>query len=245
VRDADRAGAIPLRFSLPDGAEVAVKVQRRGVREAMQRDMVVLGWLVGTVRRLRPAMARRLNITAAFEEFRQYTLHELDFSLEAETLQRFRENFRSRNDVVFPEVFWDHSGPRVLTMSRVSVLRLHEAAARLTVTERQRLTMRILEIEMKMFVSDGFFHADLHPGNVFFTPDGKIVVLDVGMCGELTDSHRDHFMLYVLATVHRQVRRAFYHLTALTIALPPPTKRRSIDGSRRWPRPFTPRRCPK
>jgi ubiquinone biosynthesis protein len=73
---------------------------------------------------------------------------------------------------------------------------------------------------LQMFVSDGLFHADLHPGNIFFHPDGTFTLLDFGMYGELTATQRDRFILYWFAVVQRQTRRAFHHFKAQTSALP-------------------------
>ncbi len=197
---------------LLDGTEVAVKIQRPHIREIVNQDMVILAWMLQILHRLFPKRVERLNLVNGFTEFRRYTSLELDFSLEGKTLEKFRENFRKWDDIIFPTVFWEYTAPKILTMSRVSGLRLSEAIEIFSVDERKKLNKRIIEMEMKMFISDGFFHADLHPGNIFFQQDGKIVVLDVGMYGQLTDSQRDRFMLYMLAVAQQQTRRAFYHL---------------------------------
>ena len=201
---------------LPDGTEVAVKVQRPKIRELINLDMIVLAWLVRFLRIFFPRRIKQLNLVSGFNEFKRYTFHELDFSLEGTTLERFRENFKSWDDVVFPTVFWDFTTPKILTMSRVSGLRLSEVLTSMPLKARQKLNRRILEVEMKMFISDGFFHADMHPGNIFFGDDGQVILLDVGMVGELTESQRDHFLLYMLAVAQKQPRRAFYHLTKQT-----------------------------
>ncbi|MBA3868243.1 MAG: L-2-amino-thiazoline-4-carboxylic acid hydrolase [Anaerolineae bacterium] len=197
---------------LPDGTEVAIKIQRPHIREIVNQDMAMLAWMLHMLHRLFPKRVERLNLVNGFNEFRRYTLNELDFSLEGKTLEKFRENFRAWDDIIFPTVYWKYTAPKILTMSRVSGLRLSEVLDSFSVTERKKLNQRIIEMEMKMFISDGFFHADLHPGNIFFQPDGKIVVLDAGMYGELTDSQRDRFMLYMLGVAQKQTRRAFYHL---------------------------------
>lgn len=197
---------------LPDGTEVAVKIQRPHSREIVEQDMAILAWMLQMLHRVFPKRVDRLNLVNGFNEFRRYTLIELDFSLEGKTLEHFRANFRTWDDIIFPTVFWKYTAPKILTMSRVSGLRLSEVLDSFSVMEREKLNKRLIEMEMKMFISDGFFHADLHPGNIFFQPDGKIVVLDAGMYGELTDSQRNRFMLYMLGVAQKQTRRAFYHL---------------------------------
>lgn len=200
---------------LPDGSEVAVKVQRPGIRAAIEGDMAVLGFWLGILARLAKRTVRNLNLIAAFQEFRRYTLQELDFVQEAHTLQRFQHNFQDWPDVVFPHVYWDHTTATVLTMSRVAGARLQEVGARLSGEERRKLSARLVELELKMFVADGLFHADLHPGNIFFQEDGKITLLDFGMYGQLTEHQRDRFVLYLLAVVQKQTRRAFAHFISL------------------------------
>ena len=205
---------------LPGGEQVAVKVQRPGIREQMHADMEVLGRLVAGLARVFPGRVRRANLVDGFAEFRRYTLRELDFADEGRTMDHFRRNFAGWEGLVIPEVFWDYTAPGVLTMERAQGLRLKEAVAHLAQPARERLVERLIALQMKMFITDGFFHADLHPGNVFFGKDGTITILDFGMVGELSEEERNHFVLYWLAVVQHQTRRAFYHFTRQTRALP-------------------------
>ena len=205
---------------LPSGERVAVKVQRPGIRERMHADMDVLGRLVDWLARLSPRRAQRANVVDGFAEFRRYTLRELDFAEEGRTMDRFRRNFTGWEGLIIPKVFRDQTSPGVLTMERAEGLRLKEAVERLSPPARERLVERLIAMQIKMFVSDGFFHADLHPGNVFFGERGTITLLDFGMVGELSEEERDHFVLYWLAVVQHQTRRAFYHFTKQTRRLP-------------------------
>jgi predicted unusual protein kinase regulating ubiquinone biosynthesis (AarF/ABC1/UbiB family) len=199
---------------LPDGRPVAVKVQRPGIRELVERDLRALGILFRLVAAVFRRLARNLDLLGAYREFESYTRRELDFRREAQTLLRFRENFRGWSDVVFPEP--ELTTERVLTMQRVDGLRVHEVSANMAPEMREQLNQRIVEMLMKMFISDGFFHADLHPGNIFFGADGRIFVLDVGMVGELTEMQRSRFLLYWLAIAYEDRARALNHLEQLT-----------------------------
>lgn len=203
---------------LPDGTEVAVKVQRPHVPEIIHEDLVILGAFIRLLTLaggLLPKAIKNLSLKDGFEEFRRYTLQELDFSREGRTIEHFRKNFQAWPDVVIPEVYWGYTTGRVLTMSRLTGLRLKEHIKRLTLQGRRALNRRLLEMELKMFVSDGLFHADLHPGNILFGDDGTIGLLDFGMYGQITDRQRDHFILYFFAIVQHQIQRAFYHLSSL------------------------------
>jgi ubiquinone biosynthesis protein len=119
-----------------------------------------------------------------------------------------------------PTVHWDRTSKRVLTLEWVEGMRLVEAAERFEPAERHKLAEGMVETLLQMFVSDGLFHADLHPGNIVFHDDGTFTLLDFGMYGELTPAQRDRFVLYLVAVVQRQVRRACHHFTAQTHQLP-------------------------
>jgi ubiquinone biosynthesis protein len=199
---------------------VAVKVQRPDLDRLVRRDLNTLEWGLIWLARVFPKRMMRTNLVAFFAEFRRYTWCELDFAGESRVIERFRANFEGRADVHFPRVFTSHTTSRMLTMEWIEGLRLHEAAASLSTEQRDALVLRLVDVLLKMFVSDGLFHADLHPGNIFFHPDGTFTLLDFGMFGELTSVQRDRFILYWLAVVQRQTRRAFYHFEQQTRKLP-------------------------
>jgi ubiquinone biosynthesis protein len=218
--------------TLPDGTVVAVKVQRPDLARLVRRDLDAMEAGLVWLYRLIPRRMQRTNLRAFLAEFRRYTLQELDFKQEGGIVERFRANFEGRNDVKFPTVHWSHSSQRVLTMSWVEGLRLRETAELLEAEAKQRLVTRLVDVMLKMFVSDGLFHADLHPGNIFFHRDGTFTLLDFGMYGELTPKQRDRFILYWFAVVQRQTRRAFHHFKAQHKFCPVQTRKRSLHASR-------------
>jgi predicted unusual protein kinase regulating ubiquinone biosynthesis (AarF/ABC1/UbiB family) len=200
--------------ALPDGSPVAVKVQRPGIDNLISRDLAILRWLARLAQRL-SRVAHDLRLETAASEFGRWTLKELDFAIEGHNAEEFRRNFASWEDVVFPKVYWSHTTRRILTMERLSGLRVDDVAQQVGPAFGDRLARRLAEMEMKMFISDAFFHADLHPGNIFFQPDGRIAVLDLGMVGRMTPAQRDRFLAYWIAITRRQCQRAFHHLTQM------------------------------
>src|SRR5579864_484378 len=208
------------RATLQDGTVVAVKVQRPDLERLVRRDLDAMEAGLSWLNRLIPRRLQRMNLMAFFKEFRRYTLQALDFSHEGRVIDRMRANFRSRADVKFPTVYWSLTRQRVLTMSWAEGMRLREAVKSLDAQARQRLVTLLVDVMLQMFVADGLFHADLHPGNIFFHPDGSFTLLDFGMYGELTQRQRDRFILYWFAVVQRQTRRAFHHFKAQTRMAP-------------------------
>lgn len=208
------------RATLPDGTAVAVKIQRPDLERLVHRDLDAMESGIRWLYRVLPGRMRRTNLREFVAEFRRYTLQELDFSNEARIVGRFRENFATRTDVKFPVVHWKETTRRVLTMDWVEGLRVREAARALGEDQRHQLVTLLVDVLLQMFVADGLFHADLHPGNIFFHRDGTFTLLDVGMYGELTAPQRDRFILYWFAVVQRQTRRAFHHFKAQTRILP-------------------------
>lgn len=208
------------RATLPDGTVVAVKVQRPDLERLVVRDLDAIEFGLGWLYRLFPRRMQRTNLREFIAEFRRYTLQELDFSQEGRVIDRFRANFPGRVDVKFPTVYWSHTRQRLLTITWVEGMRLQEAATSLDAKAKQRLVVLLVDVLLQMFVSDGLFHADLHPGNIVFHSDGTLTMLDFGMVGELTPRQRDRFILYWFAVVQRQTRRAFHHFKAQTRMLP-------------------------
>lgn len=205
---------------LHSGENIAVKVQRPGIKTKVLNDLKLLEEILKIFNLFFPKIVKRTNLQEGFREFKRYTIQELDFAHEGETVERFQSNFKDWNDIIFPKIYWKYTTEKVLTMGQVSGLRLKEAVQKLPKEARELINIRLAEMELKMFISDGLFHADLHPGNIFFKEDGKIVLLDFGMYGELTMEERDHFVLYWLAVVQNQVKRAFYHFKKQCTELP-------------------------
>lgn len=208
------------RATLADGTAVAVKVQRPHIDALISRDMDALALGLAIVGCLAPRKLRRSNLRAFFAEFRRYTLKELDFTAEARTMDRFRQNFARHGAVTIPRTYPKITTHRLLTMDWVEGMRLGEAAKTLSQDSKSKLVDGLVDVLLKMFVSDGLFHADLHPGNIVLHGDGRFTLLDFGMYGELTAAQQDRFILYWMAVAQRQTRRAFHHFCAQTEALP-------------------------
>lgn len=222
------------RATLADNTAVAVKVQRPDMDTLISRDLDALGLGIAPLAKIAPRKLRRSNLRAFLAEFRRYTLNELDFAKEARTMERFRQNFNGHNAVTIPQTHPKMITRRLLTIDRVEGMRLGEAVATHTGDKKDKLVSGLVDVLLKIFVSDGLFHADLHTGNTVIHADGRFKLLDFGIYGQLTAAQQDRFFLYWIAIVQSQTRRVFHHFRAQTEALPGADEAAFLKGSKDW-----------
>jgi ubiquinone biosynthesis protein len=183
------------RGELPGGQVVAVKVRRPRVEQIVRYDLTFLR-LAARVISIIPSI-RLLAPVETVNEFGRGIELQLDFTIEAKNNARFREMFAGDEEVVFPGLVPELCSRRVLTMDFIDgtkILQFRKTSA--DPTKLAKIGFRIL---LKMIFEDGFVHADLHPGNIFVTRDGKVALLDLGLVGELDDFHRRHFARWFAA----------------------------------------------
>jgi len=139
--------------------------------------------------------------SAAVEEFGRAIFDQLDFTIEARNNRRFRKNFAGRSDVIFPALEDELCSERVLTMTFIEGSKI--LATRGSRSDAPRIARLGLQVLLKMIFEDGFVHADLHPGNIFITPEGRIALIDLGLVGVLDDPHRLAFARFFAAWAKR------------------------------------------
>ena len=165
------------RGRLQDGREVALKVQRPRARQQIERDLSLLGWGAGVLDHV-PSL-RLLSLPGAVREFGVALHGQLDFRREAENNRRFARNFAGSSDVRVPELVPALCTQRVLCMEFVHGVKASQPEK--VGGDKKRLARVGSELVLNMIFRDGFVHADLHPGNVLLTDDGKVVLIDLGM----------------------------------------------------------------
>jgi len=196
---------------LKDGREVAVKVLRPRVEEAVARDVLLLQTGAGLVERL-SADARRLKPREVVAEFARHLDEELDLMREAANASLLRRNFEDSPLLDVPEVYWDWCSRRVMVMQRMRGTPVSQVAAlRAQGIDIPQLARAGVEIFFTQVFRDGFFHADMHPGNIFITKDsegrGRYVALDFGIMGTLTDTDKNYLAQNFIAFFNRDYRR--------------------------------------
>lgn len=180
--------------TLHDGSDVVVKVQRRGIRARVGADLRILAGAAQLLERV-SARGRMANPIAVVEDFAATLAHELNFVLEGRAMERFAENlnvFGANEGVRVPQVYWRYTTPRVLTMERIYGHSIDDTAAlRATGFDLAGLLKRGVRAWMEAALQHGFFHGDVHAGNLMVDTDGNIVFLDFGIVGQLDDRTKD------------------------------------------------------
>jgi predicted unusual protein kinase regulating ubiquinone biosynthesis (AarF/ABC1/UbiB family) len=184
---------------LRDGREVAVKVQRPGVREEVLEDLEILGGMVDLAERHTEA-GRRYGFAQMFEEFRHTMVRELDLRREAQNLTRVGEFVQEYPLLIVPAPIASLSSSRVLTMERVHGRNLGQISglARLGL-DGEVLAESLLKAYLDLILVHGCFNADPHPGNLLLTDDGRLALIDMGMVAYLSTRTRETVLRLLMA----------------------------------------------
>lgn len=202
------------RATTHEGEEVVVKVIKPGSRDVVTSDLKLLELFGGFLQWLLP----RYQPKQIIEEFSDYTKREIDFDYEADHAEIFAANFRDVPGIVFPDVYRDLSTADVLTMEYLGGMRPGSAAAlNLTEAERKRVVDLGASAIIRMLYKDGFFHADLHAGNLKIIPgdqaeDLQIGFIDLGMVGRFRADLKRRMLYYYYALVRGDVESAARYL---------------------------------
>lgn len=185
-----------------DGHDVVVKVQRPGLRAIFEADLSLLRFLVAQALEIFPE-AQALDPGALIAEMESNLLRETDFSNELQALKRFGKNFADNPNVHIPEAYADLSTSQVLVMERIVGSKLTAIA---DPALRSKAAAIYVDAAYQMVFKDGLFHGDLHPGNVFLQPDGKLGLIDFGMIGRLSRQRRDQLIDVIFALTNNDVQ---------------------------------------
>jgi len=192
---------------LPDGTPAAVKVLRPGIAKVIDHDLALLEAAGALLHAVWPE-ARRLKPREVVEEFRKALTDELDLMREASNCSQLRRNFLHSDMLAVPEVFWDHCASSVMTMQRMVGLPVsHVEALRAQGVDIPQLARVGVEIFFTQVFRDGFFHADMHPGNIFVSNTGQYIALDFGIMGTLTDVDKNYLAQNFLAFFQRDYKQ--------------------------------------
>lgn len=193
---------------LPTGAPVAVKVLRPHIEEAFARDVALFYWLGGLIEWWYPEL-RRFKFAEVTKTFEEMIRFELDLRFEAGAAVELRENLKSDHGFYIPQVHWGHTSGRVLTLERVTGIPINDVAAIRAANHDPAKLVDIIAISFfEQVFRDGFFHADMHPGNMFVLPNGQIALVDFGIMGRIDKKSR----VYLAQILHGFLTEDYYNL---------------------------------
>ena len=182
------------------GSRVVVKVQRPGMRDAMRRDIEFLKKITRLLSLDRRA-GNVFNLEDILDELLFAAEQETDFIREAENMREFAELNRGVNFIAVPKVYKSLTTPRVIVMEYIDGIRIDDRAALIAEGyDPEEIGRKLASNFIKQMLTDGFFHADPHPGNIYIR-DGRIVYIDMGMMGRLSERDRRLFRNAIFAIV--------------------------------------------
>lgn len=198
------------KATLIDETEVVVKVQRPGIISVIKEDLGVLEQIAYLLDRYVPE-SRVYNPKAIVKEFGRTLELETNFIVEANNIKRFRQNFADDESIIIPKVFSEYSGEKVLVMEALKGRPLSSKDA-LDQEGVEPLTVLKLGVRayLRMVYTHGFFHGDLHAGNLFILPDSRIGLIDFGVVGRLTRRTRSAIASMFLALAEEDFERMAY-----------------------------------
>jgi ubiquinone biosynthesis protein len=189
-----------------EGDEVAVKVLRPDIERAFGRDLDLFFWMAELIERTQPTL-RRLRPVEVVRTIQAWVTIEMDMRMEAAAAEELAQNCAGDAGFQVPRVDWQRTARRVLTTERVVGIRIDERAALLAAGHDIRgLLTTSATVFFNQVFRDGFFHADLHPGNMFVEPDGTLVPVDFGIMGRLDRNTRRYLGEMLLSFLNRDYR---------------------------------------
>jgi ubiquinone biosynthesis protein len=190
---------------LQDGTPVVLKIRRPNISARIEADLRLLAHLVRLLESEMPE-ARRFQPGKIVAQFSKSIRSELDLEREGRNTDRFQHNFADDPNIVFAKVHWEHTGQTLLVMERIDGVPGNDLeSARTAGLDLKLLGSRGADAVLKMVLMDGFFHADPHPGNVFFLPQNRLAIIDCGMVGRISMERRDQIADMLAALVSRDI----------------------------------------
>lgn len=191
---------------LPDGHPVAVKILRPNIAAVIEKDLRLLdtaAWLMHNLW----VEGKRLKPREIVAEFARHTHAELDLMLEAANCSQLKRNFANSHQLLVPEVYWDWCRQQVMVMERMQGTPVSQIATlQAKGVNIPKLASDGVEIFFTQVFRDGFFHADMHPGNILVADDGRYIALDFGIMGTLNDVDKEYLARNFLAFFRRDYR---------------------------------------
>jgi ubiquinone biosynthesis protein len=188
---------------LTDGTAIIIKVRRPGIEVKIEADLRIMSHIARLVELEFPE-ARRYLPRQVVQQFAKSLRRELDLAAEARNIQRFGEKFADDETVFIPKVYWDYTGQTMNVQERIDGIPGNQLAqADAAGLDRKLLADNGANAVLRMILIHGYFHADPHPGNVFYLPGNRVALVDFGMTGMLTHERRNQIADLLIAMLQK------------------------------------------
>jgi len=189
---------------LKDGTPVILKIRRPGLRKIIEADLRLLQ-RIADVAEVESPEIRRFHPKEIIRQFDQSLRRELDLAAECRNAERVATNLGDNYHVKIPIVYWQLTGERLNVQEYIEGIHGRDVeAVEKAGLNRQLLAERGAKAVMRMIMEDGFYHADPHPGNVFYLPDNELAMIDFGMVGRLTEDRRDQVVSLLYGMINHE-----------------------------------------
>jgi ubiquinone biosynthesis protein len=193
------------------GQVVAVKILRPNIERQVARDLALFSWLASCLERWMPA-ARRLKPVETIAWFKDSVMLELDLRFEAAAASELKENCVDDPEIYIPAIDWQLSNKRVMTMEWVEGISIYDHAGLIAAGHKlETIASRLAIGFFNQAYRDGFFHADMHPGNLFVRADGSLALVDFGIMGRMDEATR----IYVAEILRGFLKRDYKHVARI------------------------------
>ena len=205
------------RARLSSGEEVAVKVQRSNIKERIKSDISILFDLVNFMEK-RLINGHIYQPTEIVKEFSKTIKQELDFVNEGHNINKFRVNFENSETVYIPEVYWQLTTSKILTMEYIKGVKISDIVdSDDSQYDKKLISARGADMMLKQIFVDGFFHGDPHPGNIFITENNVIALLDFGLVGRVEESTMANMASLLIAAIGNNTEKIIESLEQMEI----------------------------
>ncbi len=201
---------------MKDGREVVVKIQRPDIRKTIEVDLEIMLYIASLMERNIQEFSLH-RPTEIVEEFARTLGKEVDYNLEATSMERFSRQFAEDLTVYVPKVYRDMTTSQVITMEYVNGIKVSDTATlKAAGLDTRLITARGANLTLKQVFHNGFFHADPHPGNIFVLPGNIICLVDFGMVGTVDRQTRENFVDLLDSIIHRNAAEAAQVILRIT-----------------------------
>ncbi len=202
---------------LNNGQRVVVKIQRPGIDKTIETDLEILADISALLEK-RTAWGHFYHITEVVEELGQAIRNELDFMQEGRNADLFQKNFKNEPSILIPEIYWQYSSKKVLTMAYLEGIKISDfSALQQANVDTKKIAHKLVHALFKQIFEYGFFHADPHPGNIAISSEQKIIFYDFGQIGMVDDMLKEQCVDLLVSMMRYDVYGVTQALLAIAI----------------------------